>query len=325
MANLTRANTGPVGTLDSVPDVRRGAIAGVVAYGLWGLFPLYFHHTAPATPVEVLFHRMVWTLAVVAAWLSIRREWAWWSRVRSEPALVGRVALAAFMLSANWGIYIWAVNNDHVVDAALGYFINPLVTVALGVVVLHERLRPLQQAAVALGVLSVVVLAVGYGRPPWISMVLAGSFATYGFLKKTVDLPAVQSLCLETVVMLPVALAGFVVLLSRDDVTIGREGAGHAALLLLSGVVTAVPLVLFGVAARRIPLSMLGLLQYLTPVLQLLCGVLAFNESVPPVRWVGFVIVWTALALLVLDAVRMPAETRPARAQRVQPAPVAGD
>ena len=296
-------------------------LAGVIAYGMWGLFPLYFHHTAPATPVEVLFHRMVWTLAVVAIFLTVRHDWGWWSLARRNRALLAKVALAALMLSANWGIYIWAVNNDHVVDAALGYFINPLVTVALGVVILGERLRPLQRVAVGLGALSVVVLTIGYGRPPWISLILAGSFATYGFMKKTIALPAVPSLCLETIVMLPVAAIGFLVLLQQGDVTIGKEGPGHTALLLLSGVVTAVPLVLFGAAARRIPLSMLGLLQYLTPTLQLLCGVIAFDESVPLARWVGFFIVWGALAMLLIDVVRVPSR----RATERAPLPVAAD
>ena len=161
---------------------------------------------------------MVWTLLVVAIWLTARREWAWWKAARRDGALVRRVAIGSFMLSLNWGIYIWAVNNDHVVDAALGYFINPLVTVALGVVVLKEQVRSLQRAAVVLGAVAVVVLIVGYGRPPWIALVLAGSFATYGFMKKTVNLPAVQSLCLETIVMLPVAAVGFVVLLTQDSI-----------------------------------------------------------------------------------------------------------
>ena len=302
---------------------RRGALAGVLAYGLWGLFPIYFHHTAPATPVEVLFHRMVWTLLVVAIWLTARREWAWWSSVRRDGALVRRVALGSFGLSLNWGIYIWAVNNDHVVDAALGYFITPLVTVALGVVVLKEQVRSLQLAAVVLGAVAVVVLIVGYGRPPWIALALAASFTTYGFMKKTVNLPAVQSLCLETIVMLPVAAIGFVVLLLQGSVTIGSEGPGHAALLAMSGVITAVPLVLFGVAARRIPLTLLGLLQYLTPVLQLLCGVLIFNESVPVVRWIGFGLGWGALAMLLVDLLRSQSETRPVPpAASLGPAPV---
>jgi chloramphenicol-sensitive protein RarD len=298
-------------------------LAGVIAYGMWGLFPLYFHHTAPATPVEVLFHRMIWTLAAVAIFLTLRKDWGWWALARRNHALLARVSLAALMLSANWGIYIWAVNNDHVVDAALGYFINPLVTVALGVVILGERLRTLQRIAVGLGALSVVVLTIGYGRPPWISLLLAGSFATYGFMKKTVALPAVPSLCLETIVMLPVATIGFLVLLRQGDVTIGKEGPGHTTLLLLSGVVTAVPLVLFGAAARRIPLSLLGLLQYLTPTLQLLCGVIAFDESVPFARWVGFFIVWGALAMLLLDVVRVP--SRRAAVERGAAVPVAAE
>jgi chloramphenicol-sensitive protein RarD len=286
-------------------------VAGIFAYGLWGLFPLYFHHTAPASPVEVLVHRMIWTLIVVAIVLTIRAEWGWWATARSDGAMLGRVTLGAFMLSANWGVYIWAVGNDHVVDAALGYFINPLVTVAIGVLVLKERLRPLQRAAVALGAVSVVVLTVAHGRPPWIALVLAGSFATYGFMKKQVNLAAIPSLCLETIVMLPVAAVGFVVLLQRGELTILREGAGHATLLVMSGVVTAVPLVLFGVAARRIPLSSLGLLQYLTPVLQLLCGVVVFGESVPLARWVGFVVVWIALGMLLVDALHRPRSRRP--------------
>ena len=300
-------------------------LAGVFAYGMWGLFPLYFHHTAPATPVEVLFHRMVWTLVAVAIWLTVRHDWGWWSAAWRDRALILRVAVAAFMLSTNWGIYIWAVNNDHVVDAALGYFINPLVTVALGVVVLGERLRSPQRAAVALGVLAVVVLTVGYGRPPWISLILAGSFATYGFMKKTVPLPAVPSLCLETIVMLPVAALGFAALARQGDVTIGQEGPAHTTLLLLSGVVTAVPLVLFGAAARRIPLSLLGLLQYLTPTLQLLCGVIAFGESVPAARWIGFFVVWGALALLLVDVVRIPRRTAMPDGREVGVAAVAAD
>ncbi len=303
-------------------EARRGALAGVFAYGLWGLFPLYFHHTAPATPVEVLFHRMVWTLVVVAIWLSARHEWGWWKAAWRNGALIRRVTIGAFMLSLNWGIYIWAVSTDHVVDAALGYFINPLVTVALGVVVLKEQLRSLQLAAVTLGAIAVVVLTVGYGRPPWIALVLAGSFATYGFMKKTVNLPAVHSLCLETIVMLPVAAIGFIVLLSQGNVTIGSEGPGHTALLAMSGVVTAVPLVLFGVAARRIPLTMLGLLQYLTPVMQLLCGVIIFQESVPLVRWIGFGFVWAALGMLLLDVLRSQPGTRPVLSASLGPAPV---
>jgi chloramphenicol-sensitive protein RarD len=271
---------------------------------MWGLFPLYFHFTEPASPLEVLFHRMVWTLVLLGIVLSLRGQWAWLRTVVRDHAIIRRVTVAAAALSLNWGVYIWAVNNDHVVDAALGYFINPLVTVALGVAVLGERLRRLQLGAVALGAVAVVVLTAAYGRVPVVALVLAASFASYGFLKKTLDLPSVSSLWLETATMLPVAIIGFIVLGARGDITIASHGLGHASLLVGAGAVTAVPLVLFGIAARGMPLSMLGLLQYLTPVLQLLCGVIAFREGVPAARWMGFVIVWCALALLVFDASR---------------------
>lgn len=281
---------------------RLGTIAGAAAYSTWGLFPLYFHHAPPASPIELLFHRMVWTLLFVTATLALLRNWAW-ARVLT-PRLVARLAVAAAALSTNWGIYIWAVNNDHVVDAALGYFINPLVTVALGVVVLGERLRRLQRWAVGLGALSVVVLTVGYGKPPGISLSLAVSFAAYGYLKKTIQLPALGSLLVETATMVPVALVGLTVIGLRGDATFTSAGAGHTVFMVMAGIVTAGPLVLFGAAARRIPLSQLGLLQYCTPVLQMLCGVVAFGEAVPVERWIGFAVVWAALACLLADAVR---------------------
>jgi chloramphenicol-sensitive protein RarD len=280
-----------------------GILAGVAAYGMWGLFPIYFHYLAPASPFEVLVHRMLWTLLVTSLFLTVRKDWGWFAKVRVNRGVLIRVAVGAAMLLTNWTMYIWAVTNDHVVDAALGYFINPLVTVLLGVVVLGERLRRLQLAAVVLGALAVLVLTVGYGKPPVIALVLASSFAMYGYFKKTVDLPAVASLCLETMVMMPVAAIAATVILARQETTFTGHGVGHSVLLLAAGLVTAIPLVLFGTAARRLPLTMLGLLQYLTPVLQMLCGVVLFNESVPLARWIGFLIVWCALAMLVADAI----------------------
>lgn len=279
-----------------------GTIAGAAAYSTWGLFPLYFHHAPPASPLELLFHRMVWTLLFVSITLALLRSWNWTSSL--SVRLVARLAVAAAALSTNWGIYIWAVNNDHVVDAALGYFINPLVTVALGVVVLGERLRRLQRWAVGLGALSVAVLTVAYGKPPWISLSLAFSFAAYGYLKKTIALPALASLAVETATMVPVAVVGLTVIGLNGDSTFTSAGAGHTTFMVMAGIVTAGPLVLFGLAARRIPLSQLGLLQYCTPVLQMLCGVVAFGESVPVERWIGFAIVWMALACLLTDALR---------------------
>jgi chloramphenicol-sensitive protein RarD len=283
---------------------RRGLLAGFAAYACWGLFPLYFHHTAPASAGEVLFHRMVQTLLVMALLITVRRIWPQVRPVLSNRAVLGRVVLAAAMISTNWSLYIWAIGNDRVVDAALGYFINPLVTVALGVVLLGERLRQLQRGALVLGALAVAVLTAAYGNVPWVALVLALSFAVYSFLKKGVALDPMVSLFVETVVLLPVALVGFGVLWSRHQLEVGSNGPGHTILIAFAGVVTAVPLVLFGAAARAISLSQLGLLQYLTPTMQMLCGVLVFGESVPAVRWVGFAIVWCALGLLVTDAVR---------------------
>jgi chloramphenicol-sensitive protein RarD len=283
---------------------RRGLIAGFCAYAMWGLFPLYFHHTAPASPAEVLFHRMVQTLVVMAVVISLRRIWPQVKPVFADRRLLARVATAALMVSINWGVYIWAINNNHVVDAALGYFINPLVTVGLGVVFLGERLRRLQRSALALGAVAVSVLAVAYGNVPWIALILATSFAAYAFVKKGLGLDSMVSLFIETVVMLPVAVVGFGVMWWRHSLEVGSHGIGHTVLIACAGVVTAVPLVLFGAAARAIPLSQLGLLQYLTPVMQMLCGVVVFGERLSTARWIGFVIVWCALGLLVTDAVR---------------------
>jgi chloramphenicol-sensitive protein RarD len=282
----------------------RGVLAGATAYAMWGLFPLYFHHTAPTSPFELLLWRMLLTMIVMVGVLAVRRDFGWLRRVRAEPALLGKVLLAALFLTANWGLYIWAINNNHVVEAALGYFINPLVTVALGVVVLHERLRAMQKAAVALGLLAVIVLTIDYGRLPWIALVLAFSFASYGYLKKQIDLTSFQSLSAETFVMLPVTAIGLAVMGSRGTLTLTGHGAGHTMLVLMVGIVTAIPLTLFAVAARRIPLVMIGLLQYLAPIGQMLCGVLVFHERQPSSRWFGFAIVWGALVLLVADAVQ---------------------
>jgi chloramphenicol-sensitive protein RarD len=283
---------------------RIGLLNGFAAYGMWGLFPLYFPLLKPAGASEVLAHRMVWSLAVVALALVVVRRWRWAGELLRQPRRLALVALAASVISVNWGLYIWAVNNDRVVEASLGYFINPLVTIAMGVLLLKERLRPAQWAAVGVGAAAVVVLTVGYGRPPWISLVLAFSFATYGLVKKKVNLGGLESLAAETAIQFLPATAYLVWLASHGDATILTEGPGHAALLAGTGLVTALPLVCFGAAAIRVPLSTLGLLQYLAPVFQFLLGVLYFGEAMPPERWAGFALVWLALALLTWDALR---------------------
>jgi chloramphenicol-sensitive protein RarD len=284
-------------------DLRLGTLAGTAAYSLWGVFPLVFHLVRSVAPAELLIHRIVWSFVVVVGLLLVRREKGWFRAVRARPGTLPRMTLAALFIAVNWLVYIWAVNNDHVVEAALGYYVNPLITVALGVAVLGERLRPLQVAALGFGAAAVAVLTLAYGRVPWISLVLACSFASYGYLKKAVSVSAVTSLAVETAVLLPPAFIGLVVLQITGEVAFLHGSPGRDALLMSLGVVTALPLLLFGTAATRIPLSLLGLLQYLTPTLQLVCGLLVFHEPMPPARLAGFVLVWTALAVLAADAV----------------------
>ncbi|MFJ5261539.1 EamA family transporter RarD [Streptomyces sp. NPDC088387] len=281
-----------------------GLLNGFAAYGMWGLVPLFWPLLEPSGAVEILAHRMVWSLVLVAAVLLVVRRWAWAGELLRQPRRLALITVAAAVITVNWGVYIWAVNNDQVVEASLGYFINPLVTIAMGVLLLKERLRPVQWAAVGVGFAAVLVLAVGYGKPPWISLTLAFSFATYGLVKKKVNLGGLESLAAETAVQFLPALAYVVWLGSRGEATFATEGAGHAALLAATGVVTALPLVCFGAAAIRVPLSTLGLLQYLAPVLQFLLGVLYFREAMPPERWAGFALVWLALTLLTWDALR---------------------
>ncbi|MEV5148393.1 EamA family transporter RarD [Streptomyces sp. NPDC052727] len=290
---------------------RTGLLNGFAAYGMWGLVPLFWPLLKPAGAMEILAHRMVWSLVFVAAALLFVRRWAWAGELLRQPRRLGLVAVAAGVITVNWGVYIWAVNAGHVVEASLGYFINPLVTIAMGVLLLKERLRPVQWAAVGIGLAAVVVLTVGFGRPPWISLCLAFSFATYGLVKKKVDLGGVESLAAETAIQFLPALGYLLWLTAHGEASFLGEGAGHAALLASTGIVTALPLVCFGAAAIRVPLSTLGLLQYLAPIFQFLLGVLYFHEAMPAERWAGFALVWLALILLTGDALRWA--RRPAR------------
>lgn len=278
---------------------RFGVAYGVAAYGLWGLVPLFWARLEQAGEIEILAHRIAWSLVFVAAVLAVSRGF---TRLRQ---LGGRayvlLAGAAVVVSVNWGMYIWAVVNGHVVEASLGYFINPLVTVLIGVVVLAERLRPTQWAAIGIAALAVVVLTVDYGRPPWIALVLAFSFATYGLIKKKANIGPVHSLAVETAILALPAVGFLVALDLAGQGAFGRAGVGTSVLLAAAGLVTAVPLLFFGAAAIRIPLTTLGLLQYLTPITQFALGVLVFREAVPPVRLVGFSLVWLALAILTAE------------------------
>ncbi|WP_329197415.1 MULTISPECIES: EamA family transporter RarD [unclassified Streptomyces] len=299
-------------------EQRTGLLYGFGAYGMWGLVPLFWPLLKPSGAIEILAHRMVWSLAVVGVALLALRRWGWIADLVRRPRKLGLTALAAFVISVNWGLYIWAVNNGQVVEASLGYFINPLVTIAIGVLVLGERLRRAQWAAVAIGCAAVVVLAVGYGRPPWISLVLAFSFATYGLIKKKLNMGGLESLTAETALLFPPALAYLVWLGVRGESTLTSEGLGHGALLAATGLVTALPLICFGAAAIRVPLSTLGLLQYLAPVFQFGLGVVYFQEAMPPERWAGFSLVWVALVILTWEALRT---SRRNRARLEAPAP----
>jgi chloramphenicol-sensitive protein RarD len=252
--------------------------------------------------VEVLAHRVLWTLVLMAVILAAVRGWG----ALKVLSLRGwaMVTAAAVLIAVNWGLFIYATAVGHIVEVALGYYIGPLVSVLLGVLVLRERLRPLQWTAVGIAAVAVLVIAVGDGRIPWIGLGLAVSFSLYGLIKKTVPLPAAASLTAEGVVLAPVAAVYLVILQLAGSGTFVGHGAWHTMLLIATGPVTAVPLLLFGAAARRIPLSTLGTLQYLAPTLQFLLGVVVYGEVMPTARWIGFALVWVALVIFTADLLR---------------------
>ena len=285
---------------------RQGTVYGAAAYAIWGVFPLYFHLLAPAGAWEILAHRILWTLLFCAAVLAFRREFGWSRSVFGNPRVLGAVTLAGLLIGVNWVIYVAAVVGHHVTEASLGYFLNPIVTVAIGVVVLRERLRSLQWLAVAIGLTAGVYLTIDFGRPPWIALSLAFSFALYGLMKKRIgtSLGAFQSLTSETAVLAPIALVILVWLGTHGETTFTTDSPNHPLLLASAGVVTAVPLLLFAAAARRVPLVTIGLLQFITPVLQLFVGVVLLGETMSPSRWIGFSIVWVALLVLTFDSIR---------------------
>ncbi|CAM3926580.1 EamA family transporter RarD [Nocardioides zeicaulis] len=285
-----------------MPDSRRGLLLGASAYTLWGIFPLYWTLLEPAGAVELLAHRIIWSLGTMLVVLVLARRVAPFRALLHRRRTLVLLTAAAVVISVNWGGYIWGVNNGRVVETSLGYFINPLVTVLMGVLVLGERLRRLQWAAMGIALVAVVLLAVDYGRPPWVALVLAFSFGTYGLLKKQAAVEAVESITYETLVMAPVAAAyvGWLVVTGRSS--FAGNGHGHALLMTTTGVVTAVPLILFGAAAIRVSMVSLGLLQYLAPTIQFALGLLVFHEAMPASRWIGFTLVWLALVVFTVEA-----------------------
>lgn len=284
-------------------DGRRGFLFGATAYTLWGFFPLYFPLLEPAGAIEILSHRVVWSLLLVALLLTVMHGWRRVRAIVRAPSRLLPLAAAACFIAVNWGVYIYGVNSDHVVEVSLGYFINPLVTILMGVLLLRERLRPLQWLALAIAFAAVVELAFDYGRPPYISLCLAFSFGTYGLIKKKIAVGALEGLSIETLVLAPAALAYLCYLDATGAGSFGHRGIGNALLLACAGVLTAVPLLLFAGAANRVTLTVLGLLQYITPTLQFLIGVLLFDEAMTSARWAGFILVWFALTIITTEAI----------------------
>ena len=283
-------------------DQRRGLLLGITAYVLWGGFPLYWPHLEPAGALEILAHRVLWSLVTMGLLVVLLRRTPQFRALFRDRRTFLLLALAAFTITFNWATYIWGVNNGRVVETSLGYFINPLVTVLMGVFILGERLRPLQWMAMAVAGLAVVVLTLDYGRLPWVALVLAFSFGSYGLAKKSANVEAVESLTLETTLIAPFAAVFLVWLTVRGESHFTTDGVGHALLLSTTGLVTAVPLICFGAAAIRVSMVSLGLLQYLAPILQFALGVLYFHEAMPAGRWVGFVMVWIALVIFTVEA-----------------------
>jgi chloramphenicol-sensitive protein RarD len=287
-----------------VTSVRRGLLTGIAAYVGWGFFPLYFKLLAPASAGEILAHRIIWSTVFMALLLVVLRRYRLLRELARDRRRMIGVGLAALLIGGNWFGFIVGVATSHVVEVSLGYFITPLVSVVLGVAVLGERLRRAQWAAVGIGTVAVLVLAVEYGRPPWLAFLVALSFGLYGLVKKRQGLPAAEGMFVETAVLLPPALGYVVFLMATGDATVGHVSVGHTLLILLAGVLTALPLMSFADAANRVPLTTLGVLQYIAPIMQLGFGVLVFHEPMPPARLAAFALVWLALAVFTWDGLR---------------------
>lgn len=315
-----RKSPGPPKAVDK--DTTAGILFGIGAYGLWGLLPLYFFVLQPAGAVEIVANRVVWSLLFCALLITVTRAWPALVAAFRNRAVFGSLAVAALLIAVNWLTYTYGVTTNQAVETSLGYFINPLVSVLLGVLVLKERLRPLQWAAVGIGFVAVGVLTYSYGKLPWIALTLAFSFGLYGFVKKRVGsrVDAVTSLSVETMVLAPFAAATMVYLGVAGSATLTTQGAGHFWLLLASGVITAVPLLFFGASARRLPMTTIGLLQYFAPLLQFIVALVVFREAMTVERWIGFGVVWLALLVLTVDMLRNARRNSVARKAALRPA-----
>ena len=289
-------------TRESGLNSRRGGLFyGLIAYGSWGLYPAYFPLLKPAGALEVLAHRIVWTMLLMTIVLAVLRRLPDLGSIARRTWLL--LVAASALICVNWGVYVYAVSNSHVVDAALGYFINPLVSVLFGVVIFGERLGRAQIVAVVIAAIAVVVMSITAGTVPVIGLVLAFSFALYGAVKKVVPVEPGVSVGLEAVIAAPFAIGVIVVLAVTGGGAAANHGTGQLLLMMLTGPITAIPLLCFAAAAQRLPLVTLGLLQYLTPSMQMILGVAMAREPMPPARWIGFGLIWVALAVFSADAV----------------------
>jgi chloramphenicol-sensitive protein RarD len=282
---------------------KAGLLFGVSAYTLWGLFPLYWPLLKPANPLEIVSHRAVWTVVFCVIILGITKS------LKSTLATFKRkhVAIKLFstsvLISINWLVYIWATNNGHVVEASLGYYINPIIIIAMGVILLHEKMRKMQWISIAIASTGVLILTIDYGRLPWIAIALALSWGSYGFIKKSLGLGALEGLAIETMIS-SVPYLGYLIYLGSQGTGQFGNGVVITTLIISAGAVTAIPLLLFNGATTRLPFTIIGLLQYITPTLQFAIGVWVLHEDMPAARWIGFVIIWIALVVLATDLFR---------------------
>jgi chloramphenicol-sensitive protein RarD len=280
-----------------------GLLFGVSAYVFWGLFPLYWPLLKPASPLEIVSHRAVWTLVFCIIVLALLRQLKSTLAIMKHPKKMAGLFATTVLISINWLTYIWATNNGHVVEAALGYYINPLIIIAFGVLLLREKMRPLQWVAVGIAAIGVTILTIDYGRLPWVAISLALSWGTYGLLKKKLDLGALEGLTIETLIsLLPYGF--YLFYLSNQGTGQFGSGVGLTILLIAAGAMTAIPLLLFNGSTTRLPYSTIGLLQYITPTIQFSIGVWINHEEMPPARWIGFIVIWLALATLGTDLFR---------------------
>lgn len=283
---------------------RQGYVLGLTAYALWGLFPLYFKLLASIPPVEILIQRIFWSALIGVLLLLIWKHQGWWRDLRASPSRIARLWLSGLLVGGNWLTYIWAVNSNHVIEASLGYYINPLINVLLGMVVLGERLRPLQWLAVGMAALGVAQQIWTLGQLPWVSMVLAFSFAFYGLVRKGTQVAALPGMVVETWLLVPLAAIALPLLTQQVSLDPALWQSPMAIVLILSGPVTLVPLLCFNAAARKLPYSTLGFLQYLAPTLVLIQAVFLFHEPFPMERMAAFLCIWAGLAVFSFDAWR---------------------